>query len=138
MTLSKTVQSQFIEYITLQAYDDQYIDRKEEKKILEVAIKNGITVEDALSLIHQVAHQKAWVIEREAEERAKEILQQFAHNDGAIDKKEFEDALGIFKTACKGKLPEIELKQRLKKMIIDNGWKVKEGGLFGSKWFSKI
>jgi hypothetical protein len=138
MAVSEEVRKQFIEYIMLQVYDDQYIDRAEEKNILEMGIKKGISVEEGLTIIRQVAEEKGLVIEREAENRTKEVLEQFARNDGVVDKKEFEDALSLFKTACKGKVPEPELKRRLKKMMLANDWKAKEGGLFGSKWFSAI
>jgi hypothetical protein len=77
------------------------------------------------------------VLERAAEERAVEALRTFAM-DGKIDKKEFANAVTIFKNACKDKLPEIEIKKRLKAFIIHNGWKAKEGGLFSSNWFSEI
>ena len=138
MAVLDSVRKQFIEYIMLQVFDDQYIDRQEEKKILEEGIKKGISVAEGLSIIQQVASEKGFVIEREVEDRTQEVLEQFALNDGVIDKKEFEKALVLFKSSCKGKMPEPELKRRLKKMILSQGWKVKEGGLFGSKWFSEI
>jgi len=137
MAVSEHIRNQFIEFITLQAFDDKYIDRQEEKRILEVGVKNDISVEDSLSLIRQVASQKGLVVERVAEERAKEFLEKAAQ-DGKVDKKEFEDAVMQFKTAIKGKIPELELKLRLKKMMEENGWKAKEGGLFGTKWYSAI
>ncbi|MDM8557974.1 hypothetical protein [Candidatus Parabeggiatoa sp. HSG14] len=137
MAVSENIQNQFVEFITLQAFDDQYIDRQEEKRILEVGIKNGISVEESLSLIRQIASQKGLVVERDAEERAKEYLETAA-SDGKVDKKEFEKAVTLLKNASKGKIPEDEMKQRLKKMMEDNGWKAKEGGLFGTKWYSAI
>jgi len=137
MAVSEHIRNQFIEFITLQAFDDKYIDRQEEKRILEVGVKNDISVEDSLSLIRQVASQKGLVVERVAEERAKEFLEKAAQ-DGKVDKKEFEGAVMQFKTAIKGKIPELELKLRLKKMMEENGWKAKEGGLFGTKWYSAI
>jgi len=138
MAISEDVKNRFVEYIKLQGFDDQYIDRKEEKKILETAVKNGLNVEEGLSILREVAVQKGLVIERDAEERAKEMLERFASNDGKVDKKEFADAVAIFKSACKGKVHEPEIQRRLKSMMLDNGWKAKEGGLFGSKWFSAI
>jgi hypothetical protein len=138
MSTSDQIRKQFIEYIKSKAFDDQYIDRVEEKKILEVGIKNGISVDESLSLIRQVASQMGWVIERDAEDRAKEFLENATINDGKVDKKEFESAIKLFKTASKGKVTEPEIKKRLKKMMEDNGWKAKEGGLFGSKWYSAI
>ncbi|MEN8217341.1 MAG: hypothetical protein ABFS56_13425 [Pseudomonadota bacterium] len=68
----------------LMVYDDQYIDRREEKKILEEGIKRGIRVEDGLSIIRPVAAEKCLVIEREAEERTKNLLRQYALTDGFI------------------------------------------------------
>jgi hypothetical protein len=66
------------------------------------------------------------------------MLERFATNDGKVDKKEFEDTLAIFKSVSKNKIPEPEMKRRLKNMMEENGWKAKEGGLFGSKWYSAI
>ena len=138
MAVSEQIKNQFIEFITLQGFDDQYIDRQEEKRILEVGVKNGLSVEEGLSLIRQVASQKGLVVERDAEDRAKDFLEGAATNDGKVTKKEFADAVAQFKTATKGKILEPEMKRRLKKMMEDNGWKAKEGGLFGSKWYSAI
>ena len=138
MSVSEQIEKQFREYIALQAYDDKYIDRQEEKKILEVGVKNNISVEESLAIIQKVASEKCYVLERDAEERAKEFLANAAANDGKVDKKEFEDAVTLFGKATKGKIREPEMKKRLKQMMEDNGWKAKEGGLFGSKWYSAI
>ena len=138
MVISEDVKRAFIDYIMLQVFDDKYIDRQEEKKILEEGIKKGISVENGLAIIRQVAAEKGLALEREAEERAKEMLERFATNDGKVDKKEFEDTLAIFKSASKSKIPEPEMKKRLKNMMEENGWQAKEGGLFGSKWYSAI
>ncbi len=138
MAISEQVRSQFIEFITLQAFDDQYIDRQEERRVLEVGVKNGISVEESLSLIYQVASQKGWVLEREAEDRAKEFLDKATANDGKVDKKEFDKAVALFEKASKGRLPVHEIKKRLKHIMEENGWKAKEGGLFGTKWYSVI
>jgi Ca2+-binding EF-hand superfamily protein len=138
MSVSEQIEKQFREYIALQAYDDKYIDRQEEKKILEVGVKNNISVEESLAIIQKVAAEKGFVLERDAEERAKEFLENAATNDGKVDKKEFEDAVTLFGKATKSKISEPEMKKRLKQMMEDNGWKAKEGGLFGSKWYSAI
>lgn len=138
MTVPEGIKTQFIEFIKLQAFDDQYISRQEEKRILEVGVKNGIGVEESLSLILQVAADTGLVVERDAEEKAQAVLERAASNDGKVDKKEFEEVVNLLKTATKGKLTEPEIKQRLKKMMEDNAWKAKEGGLFGTKWYSAI
>jgi hypothetical protein len=138
MAVSDEVRKAFVDFIMLQVFDDQYIDRQEEKKILEEGIKKGMGVDEGLGIMRQVALEKGIALERDAEERAKETLEAFATNDGKVDKKEFEDAVAIFKKHSKGKIPEPDLKKRLKKMMVENDWKAKEGGFFGSKWFSAI
>ena len=128
----------FIDYIKLQAYEDGYIDRTEERKLLEYAIEHGIEMDQALSIIHNLAQQQGYVIEREVENQAKELLAKFSISGGVIDKKEFNEAARIFTSACKGKLSDSEARRRLKKIVLENHWKVKEGGLFSSNWFTEI
>ncbi len=137
MTTDSNVK-EFIEEIKLRVFDDQFIDREEERELLQIAIQKGLGVDKGLAFIRQVAAEKGIVVEREANDRVKEILERFAANDGVVDKKEFEDALALYKSSTKGKIPEPEMKRRLKQLMIDQGWKAKEGGLFGSKWFSAI
>ncbi len=139
MAIADRVKTQFVQFIMLRVYDDQYIDRAEEKEILEEGIKRGVSVDEGLAIIRQVAAEKGFVIERVAEESAKKILRQFAMNDGVIDQKEFDDAFALFKDASKGKIHDLDLKKRLKQMMLDNGWNAKEGGFFSTnKWFSSI
>lgn len=128
----------FIDYIGLQAYEDGYIDRQEERKLLEHAIELGIGIEEGQSIMKNVAQQRNYVIEREVENQAKELLERYSVSGGVIDKKEFNDAVGLFVSACKGKISEIDSRRRLKKIVLENHWKVKEGGLFSSNWFTEI
>ncbi|CAK0762039.1 conserved hypothetical protein [Gammaproteobacteria bacterium] len=128
----------FVDYIKLQVYEDGYIDRAEERKLLERSIELGIGIDEGLSIMRNLSQQQGYVIEREVENQAKEVLGRFAVSGGVIDKKEFNDAVGIFMSACKGKVSESDSRRRLKKIILESGWKVKEGGLFGSNWFTEI
>jgi hypothetical protein len=137
MSMSEEAKRQLGEFVKLQVYDDKYIDRKEEKKILEEAMKRNISIDDALAVMRSIASANDFVVERDVETRCKEMLEQFA-GDGKVDKKEFEDAVGMYKKGSRGRVPEAEIRRRLKNVMIDQGWKAKEGGLFGSKWFSEI
>lgn len=138
MSMSDEMKRQLGEFIKLQVYDDKYIDRGEEKNILEEALKRNISIDEALNVMRQISEANGYVIERDVEDQAKAMLEQFASNDGVIDKKEFEHALAIYKRATHGRVSDIKAKKCLKEIILNNGWKVKEGGLFGTKWFSEI
>jgi len=128
----------FVDYITLQTYEDGYIDRQEERKLLEHAIELGIGIEEGQSIMKNLVQQRNYVIEREVETQAKELLERYSVSGGVIDKKEFNDAVGLFVAACKGKVSETDSRRRLKKIVLENHWKVKEGGLFSSNWFTEI
>ncbi|MDM8565123.1 hypothetical protein QUF74_05665 [Candidatus Halobeggiatoa sp. HSG11] len=133
--VSESIRGQFVEFITLQGFDDKYIDRQEEKRILEVGVKNDISVDESLALIREIAENKGLVIERDVEDKAKAVLEE-AVADGKITKKEFEEAFNVFKAACKGKVPDQEIRKRLKQMMETNEWKA--GGLLGIKWYTSI
>jgi hypothetical protein len=138
MSISQESIQQFIEFIKLKVFDDGYIDRQEEKSILEEGVKRGIGVESGIAVIRQVCQDHGYVLERATDERAKEILHRFSANDGQVDKKEFEDAVALYKSDSKGKVKDGDIRKRLKQLMLDNGWKAKEGGFFGTKWFSAI
>ena len=41
------VKRQFVEQVKLRAYDDKYIDKNEEREILQIALQQGVTVDSA-------------------------------------------------------------------------------------------
>lgn len=130
------VKKRFTEEIKLRAYDDQYIDRGEEREILQIALQDGVSVDAARSALRTVCDQAGYVIESDALNQAKQVFETFAENDGKIDEKEFTDAVGVLKKATKGKRTETQLKRMAVQIVEDNSYKVKTG-LF-SNWYSRV
>jgi hypothetical protein len=124
--------------VKLRAYDDKFVYFKEEKQLLEYGINNGLSLEQSQALLIQAAEQLDYAVESVAEKKAEEMLEQFAGNDGAIDKKEFFDAVSIMKRALRGKLSDQVCSIKTKQIVLSRGWKVKEGFLRGGSWFSSI
>jgi len=136
--ISDDIQERLTNFIMLNAYDDKYIDCKEERTILQEAVNLGASVDEGIVAISQIAQAKEIVLERNVENTVMEMLRVFVSGDGKIDKKEFFDSVDAYKVKCQSHVPENEIKQRVKQMIQSQGWNVKEGGFFGSKWFSEI
>lgn len=132
------INKRFLEEVKLRAYDDRYIDVDEEKEIIQIAIENGVSVDAARNGLRQVCESNNYIIESALNEAAKDILQQFAENDGHVDQREFNDAVGICKNKAQGKLNEAQCRKKVKQIILDNDWKVREGFMKGGKWFSEI
>ncbi len=94
------VKRQFVEQVKLRAYDDKYIDKNEEREILQIAMPAG-------------RHRRFGPRRpgpglrgpglRPGEQgrcpTIKELIETFANNDGKIDEKEFNDAVTTLQEA---------------------------------------
>src|SRR5579872_2139109 len=96
MTLDE-VKKRFVEEVKLRGYDDKYIDKNEEREILQIAIQQGISVESARAALSQVCEAQAFVLESRVLGEIKDLIETFASNDGKIDEKEFQDAVTTLK-----------------------------------------
>src|SRR5438876_1320145 len=99
MTLDE-VKKRFVEEVKLRAYDDKYIDKNEEREILQIAIQQGVTVDSARSALAQVCESNGYVMESRVISEVKDLIDTVASNDGKIDEKEFNDAVTTLKKRC--------------------------------------
>jgi hypothetical protein len=135
MTLDE-VKKQFLQQIKLRAYDDKYIDKAEEREVLQFALTAGVELDSARSSLAQVCESNGYVLESSALQAVKEMLQIQAGNDGKIDEKEFNDALALLKVRTQGKKNDVQCKRMVLELIDENSYKVKTG-LF-SNWHSRV
>jgi hypothetical protein len=134
MTLDE-VKRQFVEQVKLRAYDDKYIDKGEEREILQIALQQGVTVDSARAALAQVCETNGYVLESSALKAVKEMIDIQAGNDGKIDEKEFNDAVALLKVRTQGKKNDVQCKRMVLEMIGENNYKVKTG-LF-SNWYTR-
>ena len=130
------VKRQFVEQVKLRAYDDKYVDKNEEREILQLAIQQGVTVDSARSALAQVCESNNYVLESRVLQQIKDLIDTFAGNDGKIDEKEFNDAVTTCKKACQGKRNDVQCKRMVIEVIDDNSYKVKTG-MF-SNWYKRV
>jgi hypothetical protein len=130
------VKRQFVEQVKLRAYDDKYIDKDEEREILQIAIQQGVTVDSARAALAQVCEANSYVLESKALTQVKNVVETFASNDGKIDEKEFNDAVTICKKETQGKKNDLQCKKMVIEIIEDNSYKVKEG-MF-NHWYNRV
>jgi len=130
------IKRQFVEQVKLRAYDDKYIDKGEEREILQIALTQGITVDSARAALAQVCETNGYVLESSALKAVKEMIDIQAGNDGKIDQKEFGDALALLKVRTQGKKTDVQCKKMLIEMIDENSYKIKTGWL--SDWYKSL
>jgi hypothetical protein len=129
------VKKQFVEQVKLRAYDDKYIDKNEEREILQMALQHGVTVDSARAALAQVCESQGYVLESVAIKAVKEMIDIQAKNDGKIDEKEFGDAVSLLKVRTEGKKNDLQCKRMVIEIIDENSYKIKTG-LF-SNWYTR-
>jgi hypothetical protein len=130
------LKKRFVEEVKLRAYEDRYIDKKEEREILQVAIQNGVGVDAARSALTQVCATNEYVLESQVVGQAREMLETFSSNDGQIEEKEFNDVLLSMKRWTKGKRNDTHLKRMLVDLIDDNTLRTTRG-IFND-WYTRV
>jgi hypothetical protein len=130
------VKKRFVDEVKLRAYDDKYIDRKEEREILQIALQSGISFDSARSALAQVCEAQDYVLESGVLARLKDILDTSAGNDGAIDEKEFNDAVLNCKKWTKGKKNDVQCKKMIIEIIDEASYKTSKGWF--SNWYSNV
>ena len=130
------VKRRFVEEVKLRAFDDKYIDKNEEREILQIALQQGVGVDGARAALSQVCDANGYVLESKVLSEIKDLIDTFASNDGKIDEKEFNDCVTQLKKRCQGKKNDIQVKRMVIEIIDDNSYKVKTG-LF-SNWFNRV
>jgi hypothetical protein len=133
---SDEVKRQFVEQVKLRAYDDRYIDKNEEREILQIAIQQGVTVDSARAALSQVCENNGYVLESRVLADVKDLIETFATNDGKIDEKEFNDAVMTCKKKMQGKKNDVQIKKMVIEIIEDNAYKTKTG-MF-SNWYARV
>ena len=125
-----SVKKRFVEEVKLRAYDDKYIDKNEEREILQIALQQGVGVDGARAALAQVCEAQGYVLESKVLSEIKDLMDTFASNDGKVDEKEFNDCVTQLKKRCQGKKNDLQCKRMVIEIIEDNAYKTSKG------WFS--
>src|SRR5437899_2060228 len=97
------VKKRFVEEVKLRAFDDKYIDKNEEREILQIALQQGVGVDSARAALAQVCEANEYVLESKVMSELKDLLDTLAGNDGKVDEKEFNDAVSMCKKRRRGR-----------------------------------
>ena len=135
--MSEDIRQRFINEIKLRAFDDQYVDRGEEKEILQIAIQMNVDIDTARQALVQACQMQNYVLESAVLKEMKTQLRVFAGNDGVVDEKEFELLFQTMQSKVNGKITDTQVKRMIVEEMETSGLnKVKTG--FFSNWYKKV
>lgn len=131
------IKKRFVNEIKLRAYDDKYIDKNEEREILQIAIQLGVNIDSARGALMQVCDEHSYILESAILKQIKDQVENAAGNDGMVDQKEFDLIVGNIKRAMQGKKNDREIKKMIVQVMEDTGNnKVKKGWF--SNWYAAL
>jgi hypothetical protein len=130
------IKRRFVEEVKLRAFDDKYIDKNEEREILQIALQQGVGVDSARAALGQVCDSQNFVLESKVVSELKDLLDTLAGNDGKIDEKEFNDAVAMCKKRTQGKRNDVTCKRMVLQIIDDNAYKTSKGWF--SSWYDRV
>lgn len=131
------VKKRFVNEIKLRAYDDKYVDKNEEREILQIAIQLGVSIDSARGALAQVCDENGYVLESSVIKTIKDQVEAAAGDDGKVDQKEFDMIFASTKKAMQSKKSDREVKIMIVQVMEDTGnTKVKTGWF--SDWYSAM
>lgn len=131
------VKKRFVEEVKLRAYDDKYVDKNEEREILQIAIQQGIGIDSARQALAQVCEHHGYILESSILKQIKEEVENAAGNDGKVDQKEFDLIFGNAKRRMQGKKNDREIKKMIVTIMEDTGMNKVKTGWF-SNWYTNL
>ena len=134
---SEDIKKRFVDEIKLRAYDDKYVDKNEEREILQVAIQQGISIDSARSALQQVCEHQGYVLESTLLKLMKDQIEVASGNDGKVDQKEFDLIFQNAKKSALGKKNDRELKKMIITVMEDTGQNKVKTGWF-SDWYTTM
>jgi hypothetical protein len=125
------IKKRFVNEIKLRAYDDKYIDKNEEREILQISIQLGVSIDSARTALVQVCEENGYIIESIVLRSIKEQVETAAGNDGMVDQKEFDLIFQNTRRQMQGKKNDREIKRMIVTVMEDTG-----NNKIKKSWFS--
>lgn len=140
MSVSPHEKKKFGDFVRIHAIDGELITREDEQKVLKEGITQfGLELDEARGVLLGIAADHDIALVSNAEHHVETLLEHVVKKN-RVSQKAFNDAVAIYKKLTKSRIPESEIRKRVKQMVLDNGWRAKKTRwLIGSRrWFRRI
>ena len=127
------IKKRFVSEIELRGYDDKYIDRNEEREILQIAIQLGVSIDSARLALVQVCEDRGFIIESAIARQIKKDVE----IRGKVDRHEFEAIFVNTRKAVQGKKNDRDIKKMIVNVMEDTGNNRVKTGWF-SNWYANL
>jgi len=116
--------------------DDSYIDRDEEREILQIALQRGLNLEASQQALRDVCAERDYVLESDVLKRIHADVLAGLGKDGKIDRREFERAVISAQVAAKNRKSDDDIRRWLVQYLDELGQHRIKTGLFRNWYWS--
>ena len=131
------IKKRFLKEIELRGYDDKFIDRNEEREILQLAIQLGVNIDSARLALQQVCFDLDYVQESQVARLMRDQLNAALGNDGKVDRKEFDLVFATVQLAMKGRKTDTEIRKMMVNLLEESGQARIKTGWF-TDWYAAM
>jgi len=131
------VKTKLLKEIHLRGYDDHYIDRNEEREILQIALQLGVGMEAARAEMAEVCVQSGYVLETAVIRAMSERLAASVESAGALDREGFERIVAEGVRLVSGKKGDRDVRVMLVTLMEDTGHNRVKAGWFDN-WYRAL
>ncbi len=131
------VKAKLLKEIHLRGYDDHYIDRNEEREVLQIAFQLGVGADAARADMTAVCGESGYVLESVVVRVMSERLAERVATVGAVDRDGFERIVAEGVRLVNGKKGDRDVRVMLVTLMEDTGHNRVKGGWFGN-WYKAL
>ena len=130
----------FGDLVKLGGLGDRFIDRAQERRLLEEGVTRfDLTLDEARGILRSVAEDHKYIFESEAGRRIGQVMTRQAGKKGLISRRQFRQTVQMLRDFSENTINEVEARRQLKQMMLENGWQPRRAGLFRTRrWFRKV
>ncbi len=142
MTVTDTpLRRHFAELVKLQLQGRRFLDRDQERKLLEEGLtRYGLTLDQATGLVRGAAQQEEIALEGELGASARELLKTLADRRGRLAREDFARAVAFYRARAGGGVTEAEAQKRVKRLMDELALHPKPSGrlIRSRRWYRAI
>jgi hypothetical protein len=131
------IKTRFVNEIKLRAYDDTYIDRNEEREILQIAIQLGVGIDSARVALVQVCEELGYIIETALLRQIKARIEAAVGAEVRVDRAAFDRIVQHIKGQVEGKKTDREVMKLVVAVMEELGTTRVKTGWFRN-WYTSL
>jgi hypothetical protein len=128
------IKTRFLHEIEARGYDDRYIDRNEEREILQIAIQLGVGVDHAKLFLNQVCEDRGYIIESAI---ARQIRREVESTGGKVDRRGFDVIFENARKVVQGRKNDRDIQKMIVSEMEDTGNNRVKTGWF-TNWYANL